>query len=138
MLWTGAKMAAIVGPLLPGQFRTQCSGIEMLENDLIHSAMISHRNAVPHGWAAGERHRLTGGDRVLQTPPFSGTWGGLVSPLMAMAHGACLILAGEFQPLAAPSAFRRRAAGPGRGSRGRSAGGGRRGRGGVTAGGAGG
>src|SRR5262245_53808589 len=28
-------------------------------------AMITHRNAVPHGWAAGERFELTAADRVL-------------------------------------------------------------------------
>jgi hypothetical protein len=36
MLWTCATMAAIVRPLLPGQFGAPCGGIEMLEDDLIH------------------------------------------------------------------------------------------------------
>lgn len=62
-------------------------------------AMISHRNAVPHGWASGERLGLTERDRVLHTLPFSGTWGGLVIPLMTMSHGACLVLEEFFDPL---------------------------------------
>jgi len=62
-------------------------------------AMISHRNAVPHGWASGERLGLTRDDRVLHTLPFSGTWGGLVIPLMALTHGACLVLEETFDPL---------------------------------------
>src|SRR5262249_43255939 len=41
-------------------------------------AMITHRNAVPHAFAAGERLGLSERDRVLHTLPFSGTWGGLV------------------------------------------------------------
>jgi fatty-acyl-CoA synthase len=62
-------------------------------------AMISHRNCVPHGWAAGRRFRLTPADRVLHTLPFSGTWGGLVIPLMTVAHGATLVLTEVFDPL---------------------------------------
>lgn len=63
-------------------------------------AMISHRNALPHGWASGERLGLTEADRVLHTLPFSGTWGGLVIPLMTLTHGACLVLEEFFDPLA--------------------------------------
>lgn len=63
-------------------------------------AMITHRNAVPHGFASGERLRLAPEDRVLHTLPFSGTWGGLVIPLMTFSHGATLILTETFDPLA--------------------------------------
>jgi len=59
-------------------------------------AMISHRNCLPHGWAAGERLRLTEADRVLHTLPFSGTWGGIVIPLMTLTHGATLVLEETF------------------------------------------
>jgi fatty-acyl-CoA synthase len=62
-------------------------------------AMISHRNALPHAWAAGERLGLGQADRVLHTLPFSGTWGGLVIPLMTLTHGAALVLADGFDPL---------------------------------------
>lgn len=64
-------------------------------------AMISHRNAVPHGWASGERLRLTAADRVLHSLPFSGTWGGLVIPLMTFSRGATLVLQEAFDPLEA-------------------------------------
>ncbi len=64
-------------------------------------AMISHRNCLPHGWASGERLGLTAEDRVLHTLPFSGTWGGLVIPLMTLTHGASLVLAETFDPLEA-------------------------------------
>lgn len=62
-------------------------------------AMISHRNCVPHGFAAGERLGLDERDRVLHTLPFSGTWGGLVIPLMTLGHGAALVLEETFDPL---------------------------------------
>ncbi|MBI3457814.1 MAG: AMP-binding protein [Candidatus Rokubacteria bacterium] len=62
-------------------------------------AMISHRNCLPHGWASGERLGLTEQDRVLHTLPFSGTWGGLVIPLMTFTHGASLVLEEFFDPL---------------------------------------
>ena len=62
-------------------------------------AMISHRNALPHGWASGERLGLTAADRVLHALPFSGTWGGLVIPLMTLTHGATLVLEETFDPL---------------------------------------
>ncbi len=62
-------------------------------------AMISHRNALPHGWASGERLGLTAEDRVLHTLPFSGTWGGLVVPLMTFTRGASLVLEEAFDPL---------------------------------------
>src|SRR5262245_60853609 len=62
-------------------------------------AMISHRNCVPHGWASGLRLGLTADDRVLHTLPFSGTWGGLVIPLMTLTHGAVLVLEEFFDPL---------------------------------------
>jgi fatty-acyl-CoA synthase len=45
-------------------------------------AMITHRNAVPHAFASGQRLGLSKRDRVLHTLPFSGTWGGIVAPLM--------------------------------------------------------
>jgi len=70
-------------------------------------AMISHRNCVPHGWASGERLGLTPEDRVLHTLPFSGTWGGLVIPLMTLSHGACLVLEEAFDPLSALQLFER-------------------------------
>jgi fatty-acyl-CoA synthase len=62
-------------------------------------AMISHRNCLPHAWASGERLGLGPEDRILHTLPFSGTWGGLVIPLMAFTHGACLVLEEVFDPL---------------------------------------
>ncbi len=62
-------------------------------------AMISHENCLPHGWASGERLGLTERDRVLHTLPFSGTWGGLVIPLMTLTHGASLVLEEFFDPL---------------------------------------
>jgi fatty-acyl-CoA synthase len=62
-------------------------------------AMISHRNCVAHGWASAERLGLTERDRVLHTLPFSGTWGGLVIPLMTLSHGATLVLEEFFDPL---------------------------------------
>jgi fatty-acyl-CoA synthase len=61
-------------------------------------AMISHRNAVPHGWNCGEILRLTPEDRVLHALPAAGTWGGLNIPLTAWSHGACLVLMDVFDP----------------------------------------
>src|SRR5262245_52825882 len=63
--------------------------------------MISHANALPHAFAAGERLTLSERDRVLHTLPFSGTWGGLVIPLMVWSHGAALVLADGFDARAA-------------------------------------
>jgi fatty-acyl-CoA synthase len=60
-------------------------------------AMITHRNAVPHAFASGERLGLCERDRVLHTLPFSGTWGGLVAPLMTWSHGATLVLTDGFE-----------------------------------------
>jgi fatty-acyl-CoA synthase len=62
-------------------------------------AMISHRNCLPHAWASGARLSLTEADRVLHTLPFSGTWGGLVIPLMTLSRGAALVLEESFDPL---------------------------------------
>jgi fatty-acyl-CoA synthase len=62
-------------------------------------AMISHRNCLPHGWAAGARLSLTEADRVLHTLPFSGTWGGLAIPLMTLSRGAALVLEETFDPV---------------------------------------
>jgi fatty-acyl-CoA synthase len=59
-------------------------------------AMISHANAVPHAFASGERLGLSERDRVLHTLPFSGTWGGLLIPLMTWSHGATLVLTDGF------------------------------------------
>jgi len=64
-------------------------------------AMITHRNAVPHAFAAGERLGLSERDRVLHTLPFSGTWGGLVTPLMTWSRGATLVLTDGFDAGAA-------------------------------------
>jgi fatty-acyl-CoA synthase len=64
-------------------------------------AMITHRNAVPHAFASGERLGLSERDRVLHTLPFSGTWGGLVAPLMTWSHGATLVLTDGFEAGAA-------------------------------------
>jgi len=64
-------------------------------------ALISHRNAVPHGWFAGEALRVTEADRVLHALPFSGTWGGLCVPLSTFSHGARLVLMETFDPGAA-------------------------------------
>jgi fatty-acyl-CoA synthase len=64
-------------------------------------ALISHRNAVPHGWYAGEALRVTENDRVLHALPMTGTWGGLCIPLSTFAHGACLVLMESFDPAVA-------------------------------------
>jgi fatty-acyl-CoA synthase len=64
-------------------------------------AMLSHRNAVPHGWNSGEVLRLSPDDRVLHALPAAGTWGGLNIPLTAWSHGACLVLMDVFDPLRA-------------------------------------
>ena len=62
-------------------------------------AMITHRNAVPHGWHCGEVLKLEAHDRVLHTLPAAGTWGGLNIPLTAWSHGACLVLTESYDPL---------------------------------------
>ncbi len=59
-------------------------------------AVISHRNAVPHGWYAGEALRVTEADRVLHALPMTGTWGGLCIPLSTLSHGACLVVMETF------------------------------------------
>jgi fatty-acyl-CoA synthase len=59
-------------------------------------ALISHRNAVPHGWYAGEALRVTPADRVLHALPLTGTWGGLCIPLSTFSHGACLVVMESF------------------------------------------
>jgi fatty-acyl-CoA synthase len=61
-------------------------------------ALISHRNAVPHGWYCGEVLGVTPPDRVLHALPFSGTWGGLNVPLTTLSHGAALVLMESFEP----------------------------------------
>jgi fatty-acyl-CoA synthase len=61
-------------------------------------AVMTHRNAVPHGWHVGDVLRLTQEDRVLHALPLSGTWGGLCIPLSTFAHGACLVLMETFEP----------------------------------------
>ena len=61
-------------------------------------ALISHRNAVPHGWFAGETLRITGADRVLHALPMTGTWGGLCIPLSTFSRGACLVVMETFDP----------------------------------------
>ena len=64
-------------------------------------AMLSHRNAVPHGWNCGEVLSMTADDRVLHVMPAAGTWGGLNIPLSTWSHGACLVLMETFEPLRA-------------------------------------
>ena len=61
-------------------------------------AVISHRNAVPHGWYCGEVLAATPRDRVLHALPFSGTWGGLNVPLTTLSHGGALVLMEAFDP----------------------------------------
>jgi fatty-acyl-CoA synthase len=61
-------------------------------------AVISHRNAVPHGWYCGEVLAVTPRDRVLHALPFSGTWGGLNVPLTTLSHGGALVLMEAFEP----------------------------------------
>jgi fatty-acyl-CoA synthase len=61
-------------------------------------AVISHRNAVPHGWYCGEVLAVTPADRVLHALPFSGTWGGLNIPLTTLSHGGTLVLMETFEP----------------------------------------
>jgi len=60
-------------------------------------AVISHRNAVPHGWYSGKVLQVTEADRVLHALPVTGTWGGLCIPFSTFAHGACLILMETFE-----------------------------------------
>jgi fatty-acyl-CoA synthase len=64
-------------------------------------AMISHRNAVPHGWNVGALLRLTPDDRVLHALPAAGTWGGLCIPLSTWSHAASLVLMESWDPLRA-------------------------------------
>jgi fatty-acyl-CoA synthase len=64
-------------------------------------ALISHRNAVPHGWHAGKVLGVTETDRVLHALPLTGTWGGLCIPLSTFAHGGCLVLMETFDPAVA-------------------------------------
>jgi fatty-acyl-CoA synthase len=64
-------------------------------------AMISHRNAVPHGWNCGRVLGLTPADRVLHALPAAGTWGGLCIPLSTWSHGAGLVLLESWDPLRA-------------------------------------
>jgi fatty-acyl-CoA synthase len=64
-------------------------------------AMLSHRNAVPHGWHCGRALRLTPADRVLHALPAAGTWGGLCIPLSTWSHGASLVLVESWDPLRA-------------------------------------
>src|SRR6266851_440767 len=61
-------------------------------------ALISHRNAVPHGWYAGKVLGVTETDRVLHALPLTGTWGGLCIPLSTFTHGGCLVLMETFDP----------------------------------------
>ena len=60
-------------------------------------AIVTHRNAVPHGWHAGGVLRLSPDDRVLHALPLSGTWGGLCIPQTTFAHGGCLVLMDTFE-----------------------------------------
>jgi fatty-acyl-CoA synthase len=64
-------------------------------------AMISHRNAVPHGGNVGRLLRITPEDRVLHALPAAGTWGGVNVPLAAWSHGAGLVLMETWDPLRA-------------------------------------
>jgi fatty-acyl-CoA synthase len=64
-------------------------------------AMLTHRNAVPHGWNCGVQLRLTPADRVLHALPAAGTWGGLSIPLTTWSHGACLVLMDAWDPVRA-------------------------------------
>jgi fatty-acyl-CoA synthase len=64
-------------------------------------ALISHRNAVPHGWYAGKVLGVTETDRVLHALPLTGTWGCLCIPLSTFAHGGCLVLMETFDPAVA-------------------------------------
>src|SRR6266478_6582947 len=64
-------------------------------------AVISHRNAVPHGWYAGKALRVTEADRVLHALPMTGTWGGRCIPLSTFAQGACLVVMHTFEPAVA-------------------------------------
>jgi len=61
-------------------------------------AIVTHRNALPHGWHVGEVLAVTDADRVLHALPLSGTWGGLCIPLSTLSHGACLVLMETFEP----------------------------------------
>src|SRR4029450_4491367 len=61
-------------------------------------AVITHRNAVPHGWYCGEVLGVTPADRVLHALPLSGTWGGLNVPLTTLSHGGALVLMEAFEP----------------------------------------
>ncbi len=61
-------------------------------------AVITHRNAVPHGWFSGRAMQLTEADRVLHALPLSGTWGGLCIPMATWSHRATLVLMETFEP----------------------------------------
>jgi fatty-acyl-CoA synthase len=61
-------------------------------------AVITHRNAVPHGVNTGAALRMTPEDRVLHALPAAGTWGGVNIPLATWSHGACLVLLDVFDP----------------------------------------
>ena len=70
-------------------------------------AMITHRNAVPHGFNTGAVLRMTPDDRVLHALPAAGTWGGLNIPMATWTHGACLVLVDVFEPARALSLIER-------------------------------
>ena len=70
-------------------------------------AMITHRNAVPHGFNTGVVLRMTPDDRVLHALPAAGTWGGVNIPLATWTHGACLVLVDVFEPARALSLIER-------------------------------
>lgn len=87
-----ARAAAVVGPDDPLTI-LYTSGTTSFPK----GAVISHRNAVPHGWYCGEVLAVTPRDRVLHALPFSGTWGGLNVPLTTLSHGGALVLMETFE-----------------------------------------
>jgi len=63
------------------------------------TAMITHRNCVPHAWHTGRTLRLTPDDRILHALPPSDTWGGVNIPLSTWSHAATLVMMETFDPL---------------------------------------
>jgi len=62
-------------------------------------ATLSHRNILNNGYFTGEVLRYTEHDRVCVPVPFYHTFGMVLGNLVAMTHGACVVVPGEsFDP----------------------------------------
>jgi fatty-acyl-CoA synthase len=58
-------------------------------------ATLSHRNILNNGYFTGEVLRYTEHDRVCVPVPFYHTFGMVLGNLVAMTHGACVVVPGE-------------------------------------------